>query len=547
MSELSLTLKTQTDELQTKIKELQLKLKECENEVSLVSPYSRSCGRTDISTILTAEDHGLGLTGRKLRAGGWVKTGRVAGGGAFAFLEVNDGTCFESIQTMITKEVVEQFSDKGFKMLITTGTSVLLEGEVTRTPDGTKQPIELKVARICHVGECEGASYPMAKKKQSMEFLRDNLHLRPRTNVIGAVARIRNELSFATHLFFQRNGFNYVHTPIITCSDCEGAGEMFQVTTMLKHEKVPQKTDPSQGSSESQVGEIDYTTDFFGKPSYLTVSGQLEGEAYACALTKIYTFGPTFRAEKSYTSRHLAEFWMIEPEMAFCDIHDDMQCAEDYVRFCCDHLLQKCRMDLEFLEKFVDSTCVQRLQEVASSPFKRISYTDAVAILQTAIQEGKKFEYGVNWGSDLQSEHERYLTEEVFKCPVIVHDYPAAIKSFYMRRNDDGKTVAAMDVLVPKIGELIGGSQREERANILIQKAKESGMELDSYHDYLDLRQYGTVPYHILVLELGSNVWSCLRPELKISETLFPIRGGQSIFYRFLIVQRLLNCRNTLS
>lgn len=393
-----------------------------------------------------------------------------------------------------------------------------------------------------------------------MEYLREKAHLRPRTNTIGAVARIRNALAYATHRFFQERNFLYVHTPIITASDCEGAGEMFQVTTLLngaeeaagsaptptaadlaelkaaveaqgaavKEAKAAAAADKGNaelaskskaaigellaakealakaeeaarvvgGIARTADGKIDYAGDFFGKPAYLTVSGQLNGEYYACGLSNVYTFGPTFRAENSHTARHLAEFWMIEPEMAFCALEDDMSCAEDYVRFCCKHLLSHCRSDLEFITKMIDKEAVSRLEQVASTPFKRVSYTEAVDILEKAIAAGdKKFEYPVSWGIDLQSEHERYLTEEVFKQPVIVYNYPKDIKAFYMRLNDDGKTVAAMDVLVPRVGELIGGSQREDRMDVLVRRIEETGMPLEAYEGYLDLRKYGTVPH----------------------------------------------------
>lgn len=416
----------------------------------------------------------------------------------------------------------------------------------------------MKASKILHVGKSDGGKYPLAKKKQSMEYLREIAHLRPRTNTIGAVARIRNALAYATHTFFQDNGFLYVHTPIITASDCEGAGEMFQVTTLLgeaesgEHEPVDEEALKSLraevaaqgdkvkeakaaaaedkenkdlakiskkevkkllqlkesltvmeekarvigGIQRKEDGTIDYSKDFFGKPSYLTVSGQLNGEYYACALSNVYTFGPTFRAENSHTTRHLAEFWMIEPEMAFCTIEDDMQCAEDYVRFCCKHVLETCRPDLEFITKMIDPQAIERLEQVASTPFMRLSYTDAIAKLEEVVKNGeKKFQFPVSWGIDLQSEHERYLTEEVYKQPVIVYNYPKDIKAFYMRLNDDQKTVAAMDVLVPRVGELIGGSQREDRYDVLKERIEATGMPLEPYSSYLDMRKYGTVPH----------------------------------------------------
>ncbi|GFR40681.1 hypothetical protein Agub_g1272 [Astrephomene gubernaculifera] len=547
----------EVESLRAQIAKLETTLKLKEKELDTVYPYSRSYNKTSVGTILGSEDGGRKLIGQTLRVGGWVKTGREAGAGAFCFLEVNDGSLFESLQVMVPKEVAEEFG--GLKTLVPTGTSVLIEGRLEATPEGTKQAVELKATKIHHVGPCDAATYPIAKKKTSYEFLREKMHLRPRSNTIAAVARIRNALAFATHKFFQENGFLYVHTPIITASDCEGAGEMFQVTTLLgkmkeyagapavsaeqvealkaqvaaqgeavkaaKQAAAANKEDKELGAaSKAAVNELlklkeeltkaedgarivggikrlpdgtpDYKEDFFSKPSFLTVSGQLQGEFYACALSNIYTFGPTFRAEHSFTARHLAEFWMIEPEMAFCDLKDDMQCAEDYVRFCCKHLLQHCRPDLEFINKMVDSTALARLEQVASTPFKRVSYTEAIELLQDVVARGvKQFEYKVEWGIDLQTEHERYLTEEIFKQPVIVYNYPKDIKAFYMRLNEDGKTVAAMDVLVPKVGELIGGSQREDRLDVLETRLAASGMDLAAYEGYLDLRRYGTVPH----------------------------------------------------
>eukprot|EP00879_Flechtneria_rotunda_P014346 GHRR01014986.1.p1 GENE.GHRR01014986.1~~GHRR01014986.1.p1 ORF type:complete len:573 (+),score=204.73 GHRR01014986.1:186-1904(+) len=522
---------------------------------SHVAPYSASYRRTPVKTLLLAADGGRSMVGKTLRVGGWVKTGREAGASAWAFLEVNDGSCFDSLQIMVDKEVAEEVG--GLKKLVPTGTCVLIEGVLAQTPEGTKQAVELKAKKIIHLGPCDAATYPMAKKKQSMEFLREKAHLRSRTNTIGAVARIRNALAFATHSFFQENGFYYVHTPIITASDCEGAGEMFQVTSMLSKAKEHQgqpsvaqedvqqlqqqvslqgeavkaakaaaaadkqdaalaaaakaevdkllalKTSLAKaeeaakwigGFKRTAAGDIDYSEDFFGKPAFLTVSGQLQGEYYACGLTNIYTFGPTFRAEDSHTSRHLAEFWMIEPEMAFCDLEDDMRCAEDYVRYCCRFVLERCRPDLQFIVRMIDPNAISRLEHVANSPFARCSYTQGIELLQKAIAEGRKFEdMDVHWGMDLGTEHERYLAEDVFKQPVIVYNYPKDIKAFYMRLNNDGKTVAAMDVLVPKVGELIGGSQREDREDVLQRRLQEMGINVDEA--YLDLRRYGSVPH----------------------------------------------------
>ncbi|WIA42435.1 hypothetical protein OEZ86_008432 [Tetradesmus obliquus] len=529
------------------------------NSSSHIAPYSATYGRTPVKTLLLAADGGKSLVGTTLRIGGWVKTGREAGAGAFAFLEINDGSCFDSLQVMVTKEVGEAVG--GLKKLVPTGTCVLIEGLLADTPEGTKQAVELKATAVLHLGPCEAAVYPMAKKKQSMEFLREKAHLRSRTNTIGAVARIRNALSFATHSFFQENGFLYVHTPIITASDCEGAGEMFQVTTLLaKKEGKEQQQEQQQPPSAEQLqqlreqvsaqggavkdakaaaaadkadaglaaaskaaveqllalkkqlaeaeeaalwvggikrtpgGEVDYSTDFFGRPAFLTVSGQLQGEYYACGLSSVYTFGPTFRAENSHTSRHLAEFWMIEPEIAFCNLEDDMRCAEDYVRYCCRFVLERCMPDLQFIAKMIDPKAIERLQHVANSNFARCSYTEGIELLQKAVAEGRKFEdMDVHWGIDLATEHERYLAEEVFKQPVIVYNYPKDIKAFYMRLNDDGKTVAAMDVLVPKVGELIGGSQREDRVEVLESRMAEMGVSVDEA--YMDLRRFGSVPH----------------------------------------------------
>jgi asparaginyl-tRNA synthetase len=381
---------------------------------------------------------------------------------------MNDGSTLSNLQIVLGQ------SAPGYADLIaklTTGASIIVKGTLVESL-GKNQAVEVKAEEIHVLGTCDPARYPLQKKRHSPEFLRTIAHLRPRTNTQGAVLRVRNALAMATHLFFQGRGFLYVHTPIITGSDCEGGGEMFRVTTLEKGE------DPSK--------------DFFGKKAYLTVSGQLEGEILAMALTDIYTFGPTFRAENSNTSRHLAEFWMIEPEMAFADLKMNMECAESYLRFCVLHVLRYCREDLEFFDKFVENGLVARLQLVATSSFAHIPYTEAVELLKKA---PKKFEFPVEWGCDLQSEHERYLAEEYCKKPVIVTDYPAAIKSFYMRLNEDGKTVAAMDILVPKIGEIMGGSQREERFDVLEKKIEEFGLNRSDYWWYLELREFGTVPH----------------------------------------------------
>ncbi len=404
---------------------------------------------------------------------GWVKTKRDAKD--FSFIELNDGSCLKNIQ-IIANNTLKNYNDV---KKLTTGSSIAVTGALIESAGG-KQKFEIKAGNIEIYGIAP-EDYPLQKKGMSDEFLRTIAHLRPRTNKYGAAFRVRSRLSYAIHNFFQSRGFVYVHTPLITASDCEGAGEMFQVTTLdLKNPpKLPN-------------GEIDYGKDFFGKEARLTVSGQLNGEMYACALGNIYTFGPTFRAENSNTQRHAAEFWMIEPEMAFADIYDDMDLAEDMVRYLVKDIMENCADDIELFAKFIDPTLKDTLQNIIDNGFARITYTEAIEIMQ---KSGKKFEYTPEYGIDLQTEHERFLAEEHFKRPVIVRDYPKEIKAFYMRLNDDGKTVAAMDVLVPRIGELIGGSQREERYELLQKRIVESGMDIANYDWYLDSRKYGTVPH----------------------------------------------------
>ncbi|KAL5724110.1 asparagine--tRNA ligase [Ranunculus cassubicifolius] len=499
--------------------------------------------RVLIKSIISLPDGGASLSGQRITVGGWVKTGREQGKGKFAFLELNDGSCPGNLQVIIDSEVCN------LAKLTPTGTSVYAEGVLKKTPEGTRQKIELKVDKVIEIGSVDTEKYPLPKTKLSLEFLRDHVHLRARTSAISAVARIRNALAYATHTFFQQNSFVYVHTPIITTSDCEGAGEMFQVTTLfsdaeklekeLKDNPPPSDADiesarllvkekgdavalkKSEKESKEVIkssvaelnkakeilskleeraklkpgipevdGKIDYSKDFFARPAFLTVSGQLQVETYATALGRVYTFGPTFRAEHSHTSRHLAEFWMVEPEMSFSDLKDDMDCAEQYVKFLCKWLLDHCFDDMDLMVKNYDKTAIERLQNVSSSPFARITYTEAVEILEKVTE--KKFENKVEWGIDLASEHERYLTEVIFKKPVIVYNYPKGIKAFYMRLNDDKKTVAAMDVLVPKVGELIGGSQREERLDVIVERITESGLPIEPYDWYNDLRRYGT-------------------------------------------------------
>lgn len=392
-------------------------------------------------------------------AQGWVRTKRDAKG--FAFIEINDGSSLAGLQ-VIADEGIEGFAEA--VPHLRTGASVALTGELVESQG--KQQWELLAKSIELLGDAP-EDFPLQKKGHTMEFLRSIAHLRPRSNLFGAVFRVRSRLAYAVHQFFQEKGFIYVHTPIITASDCEGAGEMFRVSTGEKNE-------------------------FFGKPTYLTVSGQLEGETFACALSNIYTFGPTFRAENSNTSRHASEFWMIEPEIAFCNLEGDMDLAEEMVKYLVADVLEHCAEDMAFFGKFVDKTLSERLKFVQERPFERVSYTEAVEILEKC---GKKFQYPVKYGLNLQSEHERYLTEEHFKCPVTVYNYPKEIKPFYMRLNDDEKTVAAMDVLVPGIGEIVGGSQREERLDLLKANLAQHDLSEEDYAWYLDLRKYGSVPH----------------------------------------------------
>ncbi|CAF1764945.1 hypothetical protein HID58_088032 [Brassica napus] len=511
---------------------------------------ARFSDRVRIQSILGRPDGGAGLAGQKVRISGWVKTGREQGKGAFAFLEVNDGSCPANLQVMVDASVSD------LSKLIATGTCVTVDGYLKLPPEGkgTKQKIELSVVEVIDLGTVDPGTYPIPKTKLTLERLREFLHLRARTNSISAIARIRHALAIATHTFFDEEGFLYVQTPIITTSDCEGAGEMFQVTTLISTtEKLERELIENPPPTEADVeaarvvvkergeavaelkaakaskeailasvaelndakanfaatearsrlkpglpkvdGKIDYSQDFFGRQAFLTVSGQLQVETYACGLSDVYTFGPTFRAENSHTSRHLAEFWMVEPELAFADLEDDMNCAEAYVKYMCKWLLEKRYDDMELMAKNFDKGCIDRLKLVASTPFGRLTYTEAIKILEEAVAKGKNFDNAVEWGIDLASEHERYLTEVVFQKPLIVYNYPKGIKAFYMRLNDDGKTVAAMDVLVPKVGELIGGSQREERIDVIMERLEEIGLPVEPYEWYLDLRRYGTAKH----------------------------------------------------
>ena len=412
---------------------------------------------------------------QKISAEGWIRTKRDTGN--LCFLELNDGTCMKGLQIIAEKNdvITDEIIDS-----ISTGASVKAEGILVESP-GKNQAAELRAEKLTLIGPSPADTYPLQKKRHSFEFLREIAHLRPRTNTFSAVSRVRSTMSYAVHKFFQEKGFYYVHTPIITASDCEGAGEMFQVTTL-----------PINNPPVTDAGKIDYSEDFFGKPSYLTVSGQLSGETYAMALKNIYTFGPTFRAENSNTSRHLSEFWMIEPEMSFCNIDGNKEIAEEFLKYVLSYTLENCSEDMDFFNQRIQKGIVDDLQNVINSSFEHLTYTKAVEILE---KSGKKFEYKVEWGADLQSEHEKYITEEVFKKPVIVTDYPAGIKAFYMKMNEDNKTVRGMDILVPKLGEIIGGSEREADYDKLVGRINDAGLNEKDYWWYLDLRKYGTVPH----------------------------------------------------
>ena len=526
--------------------------------VSVTRASSMVRGRTTARAVATAaygrperiarvkgRDGGASRVGEELEVRGWARSVRTQKG--MAFIDLNDGSAISGMQAVVNEgSAAWEVANSGS---VSTGAALRVKGKLVASPGG-KQAAELAVDELEVIGAADSETYPLQKKRHTLEYLRSIAHLRPRTNTIGAVARVRNQLAYATHKFFQEHGFLYANTPIVTASDCEGAGEQFQVTTLLNGFAAAAAATPEaiaaaeaaakeQGEvvkavkeakkagdaskedvddavakllslkSEAEAlagaaggaslpkkddGSIDYSQDFFGKPSYLTVSGQLNGEIMACAVNHIYTFGPTFRAENSNTSRHLAEFWMVEPELAFADLNDDMDCAEAYLKYCLNHVLENCDEDLAFFEKNISKDNLrERLRSVATQEFARITYTEAVDHILNA---KKKFEFPIKWGADLQSEHERYITEEVFKNrPVIVRDYPKDIKAFYMRLNDDNKTVAAMDVLVPRVGELMGGSQREERLDVLERRIEENGLEKESYWWYLDLRRYGSQPH----------------------------------------------------
>jgi asparaginyl-tRNA synthetase len=428
---------------------------------------------TQLSTI--SIKHALQSTAPvdEIRVQGWVRTRRDSKD--FSFIELNDGSSLRNLQIIAKKDALPNYADI---QRLNTGASLIVSGALVPS-QGKGQKWELVAQDIEIVGGAD-ETYPLQKKGHTLEFLREIAHLRPRSNLFGCVFRVRSRLAFAVHQFFQERGFVYVHTPIITGSDCEGAGELFRVSTM--DVKNPPRRD----------GEIDYSQDFFARQTYLTVSGQLEAEAFACALTKVYTFGPTFRAENSNTSRHASEFWMVEPEMAFCDLTGNMDLAEEFVKYLIADARKQCIEEMEFFAKFVDKELLARLHFVIDRPFQRITYAEAVDLLN---KSGEKFEFPIDYGLNLQSEHERWLTEKHFKCPVTVFNFPKEIKPFYMRVNDDGKTVAAIDLLVPGIGEIVGGSQREERLEMLHENMRRHNMDPADYKWYLDLRRYGTVPH----------------------------------------------------
>ena len=424
--------------------------------------------RMKIAAIFADQEQ---LGGKEITVCGWARTIRDMK--TFGFIELNDGSCFRNLQVVMSADELHNYKEIASQNV---GAALIVRGTVVLTPEA-KQPLELKAAEIAVEGRST-PDYPLQKKRHSVEFLRTIQHLRPRTNLFSATFRVRSAAAYAVHEFFQERGFVYVHTPIITASDCEGAGEMFRVTTL----------DP-KNPPMTEDGEVDFSQDFFGKPANLTVSGQLNAENFAMAFGDVYTFGPTFRAENSNTQRHAAEFWMIEPEMAFCDLAGDMDVAEAMIKHIITRVLERCPDEINFFNSFVDKGLKARLEHVATSDFARVSYTEAVEILK---KHNDRFEYRVDWGTDLQTEHERYLTEQIYQRPVFVTDYPKEIKAFYMRLNDDGKTVAAADCLVPGIGEIIGGSQREERLDMLEARIRELGMKPEDYWWYCDLRRYGS-------------------------------------------------------
>ena len=426
--------------------------------------------RTLINEILAAEE-----TGKRVTVKGWVRTRRDSKGG-FSFIELNDGSCLANLQIIADQKLLN-YQNEVTKLQ--TGCSIRVLGSLSAS-QGKAQAVELHAEEIEVLGWADPELYPLQKKRHSFEFLRTIAHLRPRTNTFGSMARIRNTVCWAIHSFFQERGFVYIHTPIITGNDCEGAGDLFHVTS-FDLDNVPCKQ-----------SKVDFQQDFFNRPAYLTVSGQLEAETHALALGNVYTFGPTFRAENSNTSRHLAEFWMVEPEMAFCDLDGNMKLAEDFLKTISQQVLDKCRDDLDLFNRFIDKTVLKTLEDIVSKDFMSLPYSEAVEILTKA---DETFEFPVGWGEDLQSEHERYLCEKVFQKPIIMINYPKEIKPFYMKSNDDGKTVRAMDVLVPRVGEIIGGSQREDDYDLLLKAMEDKGIDPEEYWWYLDLRRYGSVPH----------------------------------------------------
>lgn len=425
----------------------------------------------DLTTVRDLYRNKEDYIGKTISVGGWVRSNRDSK--TFGFIVINDGTFFETLQIVYSNDKINNFSEIA---KLNVGSAIVVKGQLVETPQA-KQPFEIQAEEILLEGASDG-DYPLQKKRHSMEYLRTISHLRPRTNTYQAVFRVRSLIAYAIHSFFQERSFVYVHTPLITGSDCEGAGEMFRVTT-LDMDNLPRTED----------GAIDYSKDFFGKETNLTVSGQLNGETYAQAFRNIYTFGPTFRAENSNTTRHAAEFWMIEPEIAFADLKDDMMLAESMIKYIINYVLSEAPEEMNFLNQFIDKGLIERLRHVADSEFGHVTYTEAIDIL---LKNNDNFDYKVSWGCDLQTEHERYLTEQVFNKPVFVTDYPKDIKAFYMKLNDDNKTVAAMDLLVPGIGEIIGGSQREDDYDKLVKRMEEMKLRKEDYDFYLDLRKYGS-------------------------------------------------------
>jgi asparaginyl-tRNA synthetase len=430
-----------------------------------------------------------GSAGDSVRVNGWVRTRRDSKAGV-SFIELNDGSCLKNLQIVADHS---RPAMQGILATVTNGCSLSVEGTVESSP-GKGQSVEVHASSMEVLGHAEPETYPLQKKRHSFEFLRDIAHLRPRTNTIGAAMRVRNRISFAIHQFLEERGFIYIHTPIITASDCEGAGNVFRVTTL---DPVPGETNlPTDG----------YSSDFFGRPTFLTVSGQLQAEIYALALGRVYTFGPTFRAENSNTSRHLAEFWMVEPEMAFCDLEGDLKLAEAMVKHLIEAVMDRCADEVEFFTRFIEPSLRETLEQTARQTFEVISYTEAVELLE---RSGEAFSYPVAWGNDLQAEHERWLTEKVFKKPVAILHFPRSLKPFYMRVNDDERTVAAMDILVPRIGEIIGGSQREDRRDVLVDQMRSKGISIEEYRWYLELRQWGSAPHAGFGLGLERMVQFC--------------------------------------